>query len=58
MPVKYKGILIIIFAIHTIRIGSTPTFIYFDLCLYSGYYAAHYVYIDTYVHSITIPINH
>ena len=27
---------------HTIRIGSKPTFLYFDLYLYSGY-AAHYV---------------
>ena len=26
---------------HTIRIGSTPTFLYFDLYLYSAY-AAHY----------------
>ena len=29
---------------HTIRIGSTPSFLYFDLYLYSAY-AAHYVYI-------------
>ena len=29
---------------HTIRIGSTPTFLYFNLYLYSAY-AAHYVYI-------------
>ena len=29
---------------HTIRIGSTPTFLYFDLYLYSAY-AAHYVYL-------------
>ena len=29
---------------HTIRIGSTPTFLYSDLYLYSAY-AAHYVYI-------------
>ena len=29
---------------HTIRIGSTPTFLYFDLYLYSAY-AAHYIYI-------------
>ena len=29
---------------HTIRIGSTPTFLYFDLYLHSAY-AAHYVYI-------------
>ena len=28
---------------HTIRIGSTPTFLYFDFYLYSAY-AAHYVY--------------
>ena len=28
---------------HTIRIGSTPTFLWFDLYLYSAY-AAHYVY--------------
>ena len=28
---------------HTIRIGSTPTFLYFDLYLYSAY-AARYVY--------------
>ena len=28
---------------HTIRIGSTSTFLYFDLYLYSAY-AAHYVY--------------
>ena len=27
---------------HTIRIGITPTFLYFDLYLYSAY-AAHYV---------------
>ena len=32
---------------HTIHIGSTPTFLYFDLYLYSAY-AAHYVYIQTY----------
>ena len=30
---------------YTIRIGSTPTFLYFDLYLYSAY-AAHRVYID------------
>ena len=30
---------------HTIRIGSTPTFLYFDLYLYSAY-AAHYVYFN------------
>ena len=28
---------------YTIRIGSTPTFLYFDLYLYSAY-VAHYVY--------------
>ena len=28
---------------YTLRIGSTPTFLYFDLYLYSAY-AAHYVY--------------
>ena len=32
---------------YTIRIGSTPTFLYFDLYLYSTY-AAHYVYIYIY----------
>ena len=30
---------------HTIRIGSTPTFLYFDLYLYAAY-AAHYVYFN------------
>ena len=29
---------------YTIRIGSTPTFLYFDLYLYSAY-AAHFVYL-------------
>ena len=29
---------------YTIRIGSTPTFLYFDLYLYSAY-AAHSIYI-------------
>ena len=28
---------------YTIHIGSTPTFLYFDLYLYSAY-AAHYIY--------------
>ena len=28
---------------HTIHIGSTPTFLYFDLYLHSAY-AAHFVY--------------
>ena len=32
---------------HTIRIGSTPTFLYLDLYLYSAY-AAHYVYTPIY----------
>ena len=30
---------------YTIRIESTPTFLYFDLYLYSAY-AAHYVYFE------------
>ena len=30
---------------YTIRIGSTPTILYFDLYLYSAY-AAHYVYLE------------
>ena len=30
---------------YTIRIGSTPTILYFDLYLYSAY-AAHYVYFN------------
>ena len=30
---------------HTIRIGSTPTILYFDLYLYSAY-AGHYVCYD------------
>ena len=38
---------------HTIRIGSTPTFLYFDLYLYSAY-AAHYVYIYIYIHYVKI----
>ena len=33
---------------YTIRIGSTPTFLYFDLYLYSAY-AAHFVYYTTIV---------
>ena len=38
---------------YTIRIGSTPTFLYFDLYLYSAY-AAHYVqYISHYAHFTT-----
>ena len=35
---------------YTIRIGSTPTFLYFDLYLYSAY-AAHYVYVMNFVWS-------
>ena len=35
---------------YTIRIGSTPTFLYFDLYLYSAY-AAHYVYFIVYIHA-------
>ena len=34
---------------YNIRIGSTPTFLYFDLYLYSAY-AAHYVYISTIIY--------
>ena len=36
---------------HTIRLGSTQTFLYFDLYLYSAY-AARYVYyiLYTYIH--------
>ena len=34
----------------TIRIGSTPTFLYFDLWLYSSY-AVHYVYMN--IHTCT-----
>ena len=33
---------------YIIRIGSTPTFLYFDLYFYSAY-AAHYVYIYMYI---------
>ena len=33
---------------YTIHIGSTPTFLYFDLYLYSAY-AAHYVYYTTFI---------
>ena len=33
---------------YTIRIDSTPTFLYFDLYLYSAY-AAHYVYFTFYI---------
>ena len=34
---------------YAIRIGSTPTILYFDLYLYSAY-AAHYVYFDIRIH--------
>ena len=34
---------------YTIRIGSTPTILYFDYYLYSAY-AAHYVYIYIYIY--------
>ena len=33
---------------YTIRIGSTPTFLYFDLYVYSAY-AAHFVYFYYYL---------
>ena len=33
---------------YTIRIGSTPTFLYFDLYLYSAY-AAHFVYVAMFI---------
>ena len=39
---------------YTIRIGSTPTFLYFDLYLYSAY-AAHYVYVNKKKHSVHLP---
>ena len=40
---------------YTIRIGSTPTFLYFDLYLYSAY-AAHYIYLSyiIYIYYIVI----
>ena len=41
---------------YTIHIGSTPTFLYFDLYLYSAY-AAHYVYITKNVDVISLPIS-
>ena len=34
---------------YTIRIGSTPTFLYFDLYLYSAY-AAHFIYFFFYMY--------
>ena len=40
---------------YTIRIGSTPTFLYFDLYLYSAY-AAHYVYYFNF-HLLTTSVN-
>ena len=39
---------------YTIRIGSIPTFLYFDLYLYSAY-AAHFVYIYIYAHYAHYP---
>ena len=33
---------------YTIRIGSIPTFLYFDLYLYSAY-AAHFVYFNLFI---------
>ena len=43
---------------YTIRIGGTPTFLYFDLYLYSAY-AAHYVYfVDNIVHRVQHSIVH
>ena len=41
---------------YTIRIGSTPTILYFDFYLYSAY-AAHYVYIYIYLFIIQHIIN-
>ena len=38
---------------YTIRIGSTPTFLHFDLYLYSAY-AAHYVYYIIQVRFISV----
>ena len=38
---------------YTIRIGSIPTFLYFDLYLYSAY-AAHFVYFTPQLRSLTI----
>ena len=42
---------------YTIRIGSTPTFLYFDLYLYSAY-AAHYVYLSQHCLRPTVFIVH
>ena len=38
---------------YTIRIGSTPTFLYFDLYLYSAY-AAHFIYIELYTYTYNV----
>ena len=40
---------------YTIRIGSIPTFLYFDLYLYSAY-AAHFVYRITYFVSRSVGV--
>ena len=42
---------------YTIRIGSTPTILYFDFYLYSAY-AAHYVYIYIYTHLYICLLKH
>ena len=39
----------------TIRISSTPTFLYFDLYLYSAY-AAHYVYSNLSIFQFVSPV--
>ena len=39
---------------YTIRIGNTPTFLYFDLYLYSAYAAWHYVYYNISVCSMQV----
>ena len=41
---------------YTIRIGSIPTFLYFDLYLYSAY-AAHFVY-DSQIPLLEYPFFH
>ena len=44
---------------YTICIGSTPTFLYFDLYLYSAY-AAHFVYLSVCLSicvSISVPVS-
>ena len=40
---------------YTIRIGSTPTFLYFDLYLYSLY--THYVYFKVNISSLSSNVN-